>query len=95
MRDKLLSAVESPYFKPTLITCVKKLIEASQLLSIIGIDINTQVSNVLLSINAQLQDAAYSITDIHELIQEARSIGDEEIVKKPQKEGGSTPPSTT
>jgi len=95
MRDKLLSAIRDPYFKLTLMLGVNGLTDAARHLSSVGINVNDLISEALKSINLQLSDAAYEITDLDALLQEAQAIGDE-IVETPQqtKQGTVTPTST-
>ncbi len=93
MRDRLRDAVKDPYFRLTLMVGIHGLIDAARHLSSIGIDVNEFITQALKDVSLQLNDAAYAVTDLDALLNEARAIGDE-VVKKPQaKEGIITPTS--
>lgn len=95
MRDNLKRAAGEPYFKLTLMLGVNGLIEAARVLSSIGIDVNALVEEALKSINSQLTDAAYEMTDLDGLLKEAQAIGDD-VVQIPEEtsEGGRATPKT-
>ena len=94
MRDKLREAAKSPLFRLTMSAGINSLTFAARTLSSIGIDVTDDVKVALQSINQQLNDAAYEITDLDELLKEAQAIGDE-VVEKPQtNETGDATPTT-
>ena len=94
MRDKLVRAVEDPLFKQTLMLGVEGLISSSQTLMLVGIDVNELITLALQSVNSQLNAAAYEITDLDALLQEAQMMGDE-VVETQQGETGNVTPDST
>jgi hypothetical protein len=94
MRDKLRRAIPDPYFKLTLMIGINGLIDSARHLISIGIDVNPIISEAVREINLQLSAAAYEITDLDALLQDAQAIGDE-IVKTEQTEEGFVTPTTT
>ena len=79
------------------VTCTDE--EAVKIKKETGLDIQHEIrkriEEALKSINLQLAGAAYEITDLDVLLQEAQAIGDE-IVEIPEiKTGTQTEPSTT
>jgi hypothetical protein len=93
MRDKLRGSVSDPYFRLTLMLGVNGLIDASRQLTSIGIDVNKLITLALKDISSQLNNAAYEITDLDALLQEAQAIGDE--VVETQEITGTVTPNTT
>jgi len=77
MRDKLLNAVKSQHFKLTLMLGTNGLIESAQILTSLGLDVNEFVTQALKSINVQLNSAAYDITDLEKLLEEAQDIAND------------------
>jgi hypothetical protein len=92
MRDSLKKAAESPYFQLTMSVGINNLLAAAKILSSIGIDVNHLITQALQSINEQLTDAAYSVTDLDELLKQAQAIGDEEVVETQSQEAGNVTP---
>lgn len=92
MREKLLVSIQDPLFKLTLMYGVNGLIESSRVLTSLGIDVTKLIAQALKDTNSQLSDAAYEITDLDALLQEAQAIGDD-FVETPETEAGaaSTP----
>ena len=76
MRDSLRLAAKSPHFQLTMSHGINNLLAAAKLLSSIGIDVTDPLADALRSINAQLTDAAYDVTDLDKLLEEANSIGE-------------------
>lgn len=85
MRDSLKKAAQSPYFQLTMSVGINNLLAAAKILSSIGIDVNDLITQALQSINDQLTDAAYSVTDLDELLQQAQAIGDEVVEESEKK----------
>ncbi len=94
MRDSLKNAAQSPYFKLTMSVGINNLLAAAKLLSSIGIDVNDQIAEALRSINEQLTDAAYNITDLDELLKSAQAIGDEVVQTQEKKQTGNVTPTS-
>ena len=92
MREELQRAAGDPLFKLTLMFGVKNLINAARAFSSIGIDVCPLITEALKSISSQLTGAAYEMTDLNELLKDARVIGDE--VGKKQLPGPVTPTKT-
>jgi predicted ATP-grasp superfamily ATP-dependent carboligase len=72
---------------------VNNLVEAARRLSSVGIDVNDLIEETLRSINKQITELAYKITDIDDLLNEAQSIGDEivQTEEETQQKGTATP----
>jgi hypothetical protein len=72
---------------------VNGLIDSARLLTSVGVDVNELITLALKNVNQQLNGAAYEITDLDALLQEAQAMGDE-VVKTPQGETGHVTPTT-
>jgi len=95
MRDSLQKAASTPYFKLAVDVGLQNLISAAQVFSSVGIDISTHITGALQAIHSQLSDAAYEVTDLDELIEQAQAIGDSKVVTqekeiRPPREDGET-----
>ena len=85
MRDLLREAAKSPHFQLSMSVGINNLLAAAKLLSSIGIDVKEHVAEALKSINVQLSDAAYAMTDLDELLESAQAIGDEVVTTQKEK----------
>ena len=77
MRERLKNAAGTPQFKTLLMVGVQHLVSATRTLSLIGIDVNELIEEALRSCQKQLNDAAYEMTDLDELLNHAQAMGDE------------------
>jgi hypothetical protein len=90
MEDSILhKAASMSTFKVAASIGIQNLLAAARILSSIGLDINTEIAKILESLNLQLMSAAYEVTNLDDLLRQARAIGDE-IVKTQQ--GAPIPP---
>ena len=92
MRDILKRAAGDPFFKLTLMLGVNGLVEAARVLHSLGIDVNDLIEQALSSINSQLTGVAYEMTNLDELLAEARAIGDDVVQLQEEDEPGRATP---